>query len=171
MGRIVKSATAAARPGVQGTSTVETAGADSVAAEVTHLLVAARAEANADRLAAKDAAVVLARRMAEKIVGRAVEMEPEVMREIAAQALAATRPGKEPVVLRVHPEDLASLDESRGAWLARARTKADVRTVADASVGRHGCIVETADARLDARLDTQLEALERALRGVGIGRS
>jgi flagellar assembly protein FliH len=171
MGRIVKSATGAARPGVQDASTGELAGAEAVAAEVTRVLVAARAAANADRLAAKDAAVVLARRMAEKIVGHAVEMDPEVMCEIAAQALAATGPGKEPVLLRVHPEDLASLEESRGGWLARVRTKADVRTVADASVGRHGCIVETADVRLDARLDTQLEALERALRGAGIGRS
>jgi len=43
--------------------------------------------------------------------------------------------------------------------------------VADASVGRNGCVVETPVGRLDARLQTQLDALERALRGTGFGRA
>ena len=151
--------------------TAAPSGADAVAAEVTEVLVAARAAANADRVAAKDAALLLARKMAEKIVGRSVEVDPDVMREIAAQALAAAKPGMQAVLLRVHPDDLALIEGTRAKWLAEAAAKADVRMVADASVGRHGCVVETSVGRLDARLQTQLDALERALRGAGLGRA
>ena len=171
MGHIVKAASAAPPRGGHGATASEPASAGALAAEVTEVLVAARALANADRLAAKDAAVVLARKMAEKIVGHTIDLDPVVMREIAARALAAAKPGNDPVMLRVHPEDLALIEGTRSELLAGAAAKADVRVVADASVGRHGCIVETAVGRLDARLQTQLDALERALRGAGLGRS
>ena len=128
-------------------------------AEVVAALVRARAEA-------KVAAIVLARRMAEKIIGHAVALDAQVMRAIAAQALAAAKLGKDAVVLRVHPEDLASLESTRAEWLAEIELQAHVQLVADVSVGRCGCIVETPHGRLDARLSTQLDAMERALRVV-----
>jgi flagellar biosynthesis/type III secretory pathway protein FliH len=144
---------------------------ESALAEVTRLLVSARVEAEAERAAAKDAALVLARKMAEKIIGRAVALDPAVMGEIAGQALAASRVRGGAVVLRVHPDDLAAVERTRPEWLARVAAGANVRVVADASVGRHGCVVETPVGRLDARLGTQLDALERALRGSGLGRT
>jgi flagellar assembly protein FliH len=139
------------------------AGREAAHAEVTELLVAARADADAARLRSRDAAVVLARRMAEKIVGRAVTLAPEVMGEIVAQALAASRARAGAVVVRVHPEDLAALEKDRPRWAARLSAAAEVRLAADPSVGRHGCVVETPVGRLDARLGAQLDALERAI--------
>ncbi len=135
-------------------------------AQVSELLLAARARAERDLCAAKDAAIVLARRMAERIVGRAVELSPELMGEIVAEALHASRAKAGTVVLRAHPEDLAAIERERPRWLARVAAGVDVRVVADPSIGRHGCVVETPVGRLDARLHTQLDALERALRGV-----
>ena len=108
---------------------------------------------------------MLARRMAERIVGRAVELSPELMGEIVAEALAASRARKGAVVLRAHPDDLATVERERPRWLAGVAAGLDVRVVADPAVGRQGCVVETAVGRLDARLNTQLDALERALRG------
>jgi len=143
---------------------------DAALAKVTELLVSARAAADEERAAAKDAAVVLARKMAEKIIGRVVELEPSIMGEIAGQALAASRARGGDVVLRVHPEDLAVVEQTRLQWSQRIATAA-VRVVADDSVGRHGCVVETPVGRLDARLETQLDALERALRGTGLVRA
>jgi flagellar assembly protein FliH len=139
--------------------------------DVAGLLAAARAEANRERAAAKDAAIVLARKMAEKIVGHAVAVDAAVLRDIAARALAAVKPGKEAVLLRVHPDDLARLAAERAAWLTELGVQAEVKLVADPAVGRSGCVVETAVGRLDARLDTQLDALERALRKTGLGRA
>jgi len=141
------------------------AGKQAGLAQVSALLLAARAQAERDLASAKDAAIVLARRMAERIVGRAVELSPELMGEIVAEALAASRARKGTVVLRAHPDDLATVERERPRWLARVATGVDVRVVADPAVGRQGCVVETAIGRLDARLNTQLDALERALRG------
>lgn len=119
------------------------------------------------RLEAKDAALLLARRMAEKIVGHAVAVDAEVMREIARRALATIGLGKSEVRLRVHPEDLAALSAAPGGAVAALAATADLTLVADVSVGRGGCIVETAAGRVDARLDVQLEALEQVLRRAG----
>jgi flagellar biosynthesis/type III secretory pathway protein FliH len=166
MGRIVKAAELAHRSQPVPATQTPTASREIAFAEVTELLVAARAAAQAERAAAKDAALVLARKMAEKIVGRAVELEPSVMGEIAAQALAASRAQGGQVVLRVHPDDCAAVEQARPNWLTKVASAADVRVVADATVGRHGCVVETPVGRLDARLQTQLDALEGALRGV-----
>jgi flagellar biosynthesis/type III secretory pathway protein FliH len=143
---------------------------DAAHAEVTELLVSARAVAEAERAAAKDAALVLARKMAEKIIGRAVELEPTIMGEIAGQALEASRARGGSVLLRVHPDDLAAIEQTRPQWAQRVSAAADVRVVADDSVDRFGCVVVTAVGSLDARLQTQLDALERALRGSGFGR-
>jgi flagellar biosynthesis/type III secretory pathway protein FliH len=137
-------------------------------AHVTATLVAAQAAAAARLESAKDAALVLARRMAEKIVGRAIELDPSVLGAIVAQALAASRSRSGTLVVRVHPEDLAQVEAQRADWLVRAETVAEVRLVADSEVGRHGCVVETPVGRLDARLETQLDALERALRGQNV---
>jgi flagellar biosynthesis/type III secretory pathway protein FliH len=175
MGRIVKadgllpSSTSAQED--DGAGTPAATDRDGAFAEVTLLLVSARASAAAERAAAKDAALVLARKMAEKIVGRAVELDPSVMGEIAGQALAASRARSGSVVLRVHPDDLAAVEQTRPHWSQRIAAAADVRLVADDSIGRNGCVVETAVGRLDARLQTQLDVLERALRGAGVGRT
>jgi flagellar biosynthesis/type III secretory pathway protein FliH len=142
------------------------AGKQAGMARVSELLLAARVQAEHDLHAAKDAAIVLARRMAERIVGRAVELSPELMGEIVAEALHASRAKAGAVVLRAHPEDLAAIERERPRWLARVAAGVDVRVVADLSICRHGCVVETPVGRLDARLQTQLDALERALRGV-----
>lgn len=156
MGRIEKAGKGASS---RGAGSGATPGPTTTTTEIAAALVQIRAEA-------KQATIVLARKMAEKIVGHAITIDPMVMRDIAANALKAARLSPEPVRLRVHPEDLGVLQASRAEWLAEIGIKADVSVVADASVGRYGCIVETSAGRLDARLETQLDALEQALRRV-----
>jgi flagellar assembly protein FliH/type III secretion protein L len=135
-------------------------------AEAAALLVAARAEAERLLAAARPAALAIAAKMAEKIVGRAVALDAGVMAEIAAEALAAcrTRAGSS-VRLRVHPDDLAAVEGRQAALLARLADGAALEVVGDEAVGRAGCVVETPVGRVDARLETQLAALERALQG------
>jgi flagellar biosynthesis/type III secretory pathway protein FliH len=136
-------------------------------AEATLWLVRARASAAASRTEAKDLALVLARKMAEKIVGHAVALDPEILSDIAVQALAAAKVREGGIVLRVHPEDLATMEASRPKWRARIASQLDVTLLGDVSVGRHGCVVESDAGRVDARLETQLAALEQALRETG----
>ena len=141
----------------------ETGQAEGVA-EAAVALAAARAEAARIVDAAEPMAVAVAARMAEKIVGRAVALAPEIMAEIAGEALAACRPGSGAVRVRVHPDDLPAVEARRAALAARAPAAA-LELVADDAVGRHGCVIETPQGRVDARLETQLAALERALTG------
>jgi type III secretion protein L len=162
MGYIVKATKApdrsAGRPG--GASP-----ADREAAELTEILLDARRAADRERVAAKRVAPALARKMAEKIVGRAVDLDPTVMADIANQAVCASRARGSAVVLRVHPDDLAAVEARRPRWLGGEDSPAEVSLVADPAVGRYGCVVETPAGRLDARLQTQLDVLERVLGG------
>jgi flagellar biosynthesis/type III secretory pathway protein FliH len=172
MGRLVKGAGGPAAPVEAGDPDAQRrgyqagldAGREAGLATVTELLVAARADAEQVRAQARDAALVLARRMAEKIVGHAVDVAPAVMGDLVAQALVASRARAGAVIVRVHPQDLAAVEASRARWGTAAVV---VRLAADVGVGRYGCVVETPVGRVDARLEAQLEALERALRARG----
>jgi flagellar biosynthesis/type III secretory pathway protein FliH len=151
-------------------------GRDAAAAELTETLAAAARDAAALRVQAEPAAMRLcgrlAAKMAEKIVGRAVEIEPDALAGIAAQALAASRARAGLIKLRVNPDDCAALerDDARRALLAKLDCDGgavELEILADPAVGRGGCVVETAKVRLDARLETQIAALERAVAGGG----
>jgi len=161
LGRIVKAQPPAGAAGNRPATAAD-------GAEAAVLLVAARAEAERLLAAARPAAAVLAAKMAERIVGRAVNLDPAVMAEIAGEALAACRPRGGAVRLRAHPDDLAALAARREALLARLPA-GTLELVADESVGRAGCIVDSPVGRIDARLDAQIAALERALGGGGPG--
>lgn len=136
-------------------------------AQAAALVNDARAEAQRALDAGTPAAIALARKMAEKIVGRAVELDPAAMADIAAEALGACRADAGAVRLRVHPADLPAL-EARRDRLASRLPATSIALVADPAVGRHGCVIDTPRGRIDARLDTQLAALERAARGEGV---
>jgi flagellar assembly protein FliH len=139
------------------------AGREEAMATMTEILVRARQEAEELRQAAKDGTIPLARRMAERIVGRALELHPSLIADIANQALIASRARSGPVVLRVNPADLEVLETERPRLGTRLPSAVDLKLVADEKVGRGGCVIETAIARLDANLGRQLDALERAL--------
>jgi len=173
MGRIVKAASLlpSSRSGHKDASVPAESDRDASLAEVTAILVSAHAAAESERKAAKELALPLARKMAERIIGRAVELDPSILGEIVGQALAASHMREGCMVLRVHPEDLPAVDQSRPRWSQKLATTTSVRVVSDPSVERYGCVVETPVGRLDGRLQTQLDALERALRGTGLGRA
>jgi flagellar biosynthesis/type III secretory pathway protein FliH len=132
-------------------------------AEVTEILVQAREDAEQIRAASKEAAIPIARRMAERIVGRALELHPSLIADIANQALVASRARSGPVTLRLHPIDLAALESERPRLAARLGSALDLQLVPDENIAQGGCIVETNVGRLDARLDRQLDAIEKAL--------
>lgn len=144
-------------------------GREAAAAALTETLAAAALEADRVRAGSEPAAVRLAGRLAakmtEKIVGRALELAPELMADIADRALASSRARTGVVRLRVHPDDLALLarDDVRRRLCARLDARGVLQLQPDPAVGRHGCVVETAAVRLDARLESQIAALERAL--------
>jgi flagellar biosynthesis/type III secretory pathway protein FliH len=83
------------------------------------------------------------------------------VQDVVRAAIAATRE-REQLVVRLHPDDVALLqDEADSGRL---------RISADSAVALGGCIVESPGGALDARFETQLEALAAALERVRASR-
>jgi type III secretion protein L len=131
---------------------------------VTELLVGARAVAARARAGAEAELRALAVRIAEKILGRELALDPSAVVDVAAAALRHAGEPRE-LVVRCASEDLEALERGKPRLLERCRAAQAVRFVADDRVARGGCIVETELGVVDARLSTQLDAIERALRG------
>jgi len=131
---------------------------------VTELLVGARAVAARARAGAEAELRVLGVRIAEKILGRELALQPAAVVDVVAEAMRHAGEPRE-LVVRCATEDLEALERGKPRLLERCRAAQAVRFVADDRVSRGGCIIETELGVVDARLSTQLEAIERALRG------
>jgi len=135
-------------------------------AAVTELLVGARLVAERARQSADQELRVLAVKIAEKILGRELQSHPDVVVDVAREALRHASSGRD-LVIRVHPDDLAFIERGKPRLVERCRSARSVDLRADGSVPRGGCIIESELGVVDARLAVQLEAIERALRGDG----
>jgi flagellar biosynthesis/type III secretory pathway protein FliH len=131
-------------------------------AEAIELLTSARAEAERVRRDAEPELRALAVKIAEKILGREMSLDPSAVGDVAAEALrAAGEPDQ--LVIRAHPDDVAALERERPRLMERMRDARAVTVHADAEVERGGCVLETPLGLVDARLSTQLAAIARAL--------
>lgn len=105
----------------------------------------------------------LATKLAARIVGRAIESDPNVAAEVVAESLQHVR-GDEQIVVHVAPDDLP---------VVQAVQKQLIDVVGgsmlyfedDASLNRGDCVIITQNQRIDARLETQLEQMRRMLEG------
>ena len=129
--------------------------------ECMEQLAAARAEYNSLRQKAEQDMVTLAFHIARRLIGHAIEVEPEVVRDIVGEALMSAR-GRREIVVLVHPDDKEHVEASRNEY-ARQLDGVPVYFEADASLQRGGCVIETESGRIDARLETQLSVLRDAL--------
>lgn len=131
---------------------------------VTELLVAARADAARTRRESHAELRSLAVKIAEKLLGRTLSLDPSAVVDLAAEAL---QHAGEPRALRIrcHPDDLALLESGRPRLLDRVRSAGALRVEADEDIARGGCVIESELGIVDARLNVQLDAIERALRG------
>ncbi len=137
-------------------------GLEAARAEATGLVVRALVDAARVRADAAGDLTALARRIAEKLLGRELALRPDAVADVARLALAEAR-GAHELVVRAHPDDLAALEAARPRLRAELALVPEVRLHPDPSVGRGGCIVETESGSVDARLETQLDAIERAM--------
>lgn len=143
----------------------EAAQADRARTEAVEAALAALATAAADLSACRgadladveDALVDGAFELATAVVGRELQLADAPGRDALARALRLAD-SREPVLARLHPDDVATLGDH--AELAPGR---DVTVVADATVERGGCLVELGDGRVDARLSTALERVKAVL--------
>ena len=142
----------------------ETEGRERGLAAVTELLVGARAATARARANAETELRTLAVRIAEKILGRELQVDAGAVVDVARAALKHAGEPRE-VILRCAAEDLEALERGKPRLVERCRAAQVVVFRADPGVTRGGCIVETELGVIEARLSTQLDAIERALRG------
>ena len=105
----------------------------------------------------------LAVAVARQIVGRELRADPEMVAELVRRALQEF-PVDQPLVIRVHPADLATISETAGGT-AGVTAGRSARWLGDGRVRPGGCVVEGRDRIIDGRVDTALERVYRRLTG------
>ncbi|GAB4037565.1 MAG: flagellar assembly protein FliH [Rubrivivax sp.] len=105
--------------------------------------------------AVAETAVTLAR----QVLRSELQARPELVTGVAAEAVNAVLLSARQIVLQVHPDDLPLVAEGAGELL-RAR---GARLVADATIERGGCRVESDLGAVDARIATRWQQAASAL--------
>ena len=118
-----------------------------------------KSEADADERALSRT-VDLARLLAERLLGRALAMEPALVLELAREVLAEVRSARR-VRLFAHPGDVEALRASTRAFDPDGRVQ---QVIADPSLSRGDLRVETELGVVDARLPVEFERLSKRLR-------
>jgi type III secretion protein L len=111
----------------------------------------------------EDDMLEMAFRLAERIVGQAIETEPELATQMVSKVLRHAR-GKREILVLVAPDDLDVLEREAGQF-TRQVDGVPVHFEADAALERGGCVIQTESGRIDGRIESQLQTLLRALRG------
>lgn len=103
----------------------------------------------------------MAFRLAEHIVGEAIEFEPKKVQRMVEKVLVRAR-GKRQITVRVAPGDLRELEAS-GAQLCGLVDGVSVHLQPDPALTRGGCVIETESGRIDGRVEVQFNALRAAI--------
>ena len=108
--------------------------------------------------------VQLALRVAEKILRRRLEMQPDAIVPMIEEALEAARGYRGGhLVLRVNPLDIPALEGFRKRLLDRDARWQSLELVAEEGMARGGCRIDTDFGTIDASVETQLAAIEGLL--------
>ncbi len=119
-------------------------------------------EANKKQLIwqAEQSFVVLAVKLAEKIIRREIEVDPELICKSVRAALEVVAHTTN-VVVKVSPSDVSVIEDLKGSLNDVLGRFESVSIKPDESVEKGGCIVQTERGRVDARIETQLARIAR----------
>ncbi|MCG0278394.1 MAG: hypothetical protein L5656_07660 [Thermanaeromonas sp.] len=113
---------------------------------------------------AEEKILELAIEIASEIIGREVELNKEIILDIARRAIERVAEGQA-YTIYASPEEAAFLRQHREELLKEAPLNARLQVIADPGVRPGGCRVETENGFVDATVDTQLEEIRRLLKG------
>jgi len=134
-----------------------------VVAQVRSLAQAAEREQQRLLAQMEPQLVDLALTVARKVVGEGLRLQPDLVTEVVARAIAEAQ-GSGHHLIRLHPLDVQLLEP----YLPRAAIEAGGQewdVVPDDSLGRGDCLIETAFGVVDACIETQFRELAHLLRG------
>jgi flagellar assembly protein FliH len=110
---------------------------------------------------AEERAVELALQLAEKVIGEALRLDPELVLANVAGALRAAAE-RDHLIVEVNPDDLLLVREAAGELEGRVGGVQRLEIVPERRVPRGGCVVRTLEGEVDARIPEKL-ALVREL--------
>ena len=131
-------------------------------AQATETLLRAKMQAGEILAQQERDVVALACKIAEKIIGRDIERQPELMLEMCATAIEQIRSARS-MVLRVHPKTAQVLRSRKPELMELIGRAVDLAIREDQDVAPVGCIVQTEFGTIDAQLPTQFEMLQNVL--------
>lgn len=138
--------------------------ADNLREEARQVLAEAQRSYQETIAAAEGATIDLALTIAARVVGRAVELRPDLVLEIARPAIRQVAEGQHYLIYAA-PAAAAVIREHRQELLAEAAPGARLQVLADPGFKAGGCRIETENGFVDASVDTQLEEVKKILRG------
>ncbi len=109
---------------------------------------------------AEQSFVVLAIKLAEKVVRREIELRPEIISETVRGALETVARTTN-VVIKVSPEDISIIEDLKGSLSDILGRFSSVTITPDETISRGGCVVLTERGRVDARIETQIDRIAR----------
>ena len=104
---------------------------------------------------AERAAVDLALKLAEKIVGAAIDADPEAVLGVISGALRRATV-RDHLVLEVNPDDFELVRDAADGVAARIGGIRRMDVVAERRIARGGCVVRTEEGEIDAQIEEQL---------------
>ena len=129
-------------------------------AEATALLMTANARAADADERALDSVVALARLLAERLIGRALELTPETIVALAHGVLGEARSARR-VHIFVSPAQVPTLESATAAFDPEGRVHS---ITGDDSLGAGDIRLETELGTVEARVDDELDRLALRLR-------
>ncbi len=107
---------------------------------------------------AREAVLDLALRLAAKVVHRVIEVDQEVVTGQVAAALELVMSPAD-VVVRVHPEDRAAVQDVLPSLAKRFAHLRHLTLTEDEAVDRGGCVLTFGEGGVDATVETQLRRI------------
>ena len=103
-------------------------------------------------------AVRLGIAVAEKIMRREIDLQPDIAVELVRKTLELAA-GSPRLQLKLHSGDIELLGQHAEETVSAASGCGEVEITADDSISRGGCVIETQHGTIDAQLETQLERI------------
>jgi flagellar assembly protein FliH len=102
--------------------------------------------------------VRLAAAIAERLVGRELRLKPDLAREMIREALQLAL-GTPRIRVHLHSDDAALLGTQAAQVIRVMAACGEAEIVADNSLTRGGCLIETQHGQIDARIETLLDRI------------
>jgi flagellar assembly protein FliH len=110
----------------------------------------------------EQSALAVAAAMAERIIRRELQREPEISLEWIREALQMAA-GADDVTLCLHPADHTLLGSRARLLVQSLSGLAPTQVVADPAVSPGGCVVKTRHGRIDQQIESQLARIQEEL--------